>query len=206
MTAYALIFYFLSTITILSSIMVISSKNTVHAVFFLILDFVSISALFIMIGAEFVGMILLIVYVGAVAVLFLFVVMMLEGNFTKIKQSFLQYLPFGFFIGAVILLELVLIIGSWQYRPEFIKTAKISYNANETNTEQIGKLIYTDYFLPFQLSGIVLLVAMIGAILLTFRRRDNIKRQDILKQSSREREDSIVLVDVESNKGVKVND
>jgi NADH-quinone oxidoreductase subunit J len=206
MTAHALIFYFLSTITILSSIMVISSKNTVHAVFFLILDFVSISALFIMIGAEFVGMILLIVYVGAVAVLFLFVVMMLEGNFTKIKQSFLQYLPFGFFIGAVILLELVLIIGSWQYRPEFIKTAKIAYNANETNTEQIGKLIYTDYFLPFQLSGIVLLVAMIGAILLTFRRRDNIKRQDILKQSSREREDSIVLVDVESNKGVKVND
>jgi NADH-quinone oxidoreductase subunit J len=206
MTAHALIFYFLSTITILSSIMVISSKNTVHAVFFLILDFVSISALFIMIGAEFVGMILLIVYVGAVAVLFLFVVMMLEGNFTKIKQSFLQYLPFGFFIGAVILLELVLIIGSWQYRPEFIKTAKIAYNANETNTEQIGKLIYTDYFLPFQLSGLVLLVAMIGAILLTFRRRDNIKRQDILKQSSREREDSIVLVDVESNKGVKVND
>lgn len=206
MTAHALIFYFLSTITILSSIMVISTKNTVHAVFFLILDFVSISALFIMIGAEFVGMILLIVYVGAVAVLFLFVVMMLEGNFTKIKQSFLQYLPFGFFIGVVILLELVLIIGSWQYRPEFIKTAKISYNTNETNTEQIGKLIYTDYFLPFQLSGIVLLVAMIGAILLTFRRRDNIKRQDILKQSSREREDSIVLVDVESNKGVKVND
>jgi NADH-quinone oxidoreductase subunit J len=206
MTAHALIFYFLSTITILSSIMVISTKNTVHAVFFLILDFVSISALFIMIGAEFVGMILLIVYVGAVAVLFLFVVMMLEGNFTKIKQSFLQYLPFGFFIGVVILLELVLIIGSWQYRPEFIKTAKIAYNINETNTEQIGKLIYTDHILPFQLSGIILLVAMIGAILLTFRRRDNLKRQDILKQSSREREDSIELVDVESNQGVKIND
>ena len=206
MTAHALIFYFLSTITILSSIMVISTKNTVHAVFFLILDFVSISALFIMIGAEFVGMILLIVYVGAVAVLFLFVVMMLEGNFTKIKQSFLQYLPFGFFIGVVILLELVLIIGSWQYRPEFIKTAKIAYNTNETNTEQIGKLIYTDHILPFQLSGIILLVAMIGAILLTFRRRDNLKRQDILKQSSREREDSIELVNVESNQGVKIND
>ena len=206
MTALALIFYFLSTITLLSSIMVISTKNTVHAVFFLILDFVSISALFIMIGAEFVGMILLIVYVGAVAVLFLFVVMMLEGNFTKIKQSFLQYLPFGFFIGVVILLELVLIIGSWQYRPEFIKTAKIAYNTNETNTEQIGKLIYTDHILPFQLSGIILLVAMIGAILLTFRRRDNLKRQDILKQSSREREDSIELVDVESNQGVKIND
>jgi len=157
-----------------------------------------------MIGAEFVGMILLIVYVGAVAVLFLFVVMMLEGNFVKVKQGFLQYMPFGFFIALVIFFELIIIIGSWQYRPEFIKTAKIAYDANDTNTVQIGKLLYTDYFLPFQLSGIVLLVAMIGAILLTFRRRDNLKRQDILKQSSREREDSIELVDVESNKGVKV--
>jgi NADH-quinone oxidoreductase subunit J len=144
--------------------------------------------------------------VGAVAVLFLFVVMMLEGNFVKVKQGFLQYMPFGFFIALVIFFELIIIIGSWQFRPEFIKTAKIAYDAKETNTVQIGKLLYTDYFLPFQLSGIVLLVAMIGAILLTFRRRDNLKRQDILKQSSREREDSIELVDVESNKGVKVND
>jgi NADH-quinone oxidoreductase subunit J len=159
-----------------------------------------------MIGAEFVGMILLIVYVGAVAVLFLFVVMMLEGNFIKVKQGFLQYMPFGFFIAAVIFFELVIIIGSWQFRPEFIKTAKIAYDAKETNTEQLGKLLYTDYFLPFQLSGVILLVAMIGAILLTFRRRDNLKRQDILKQSSREREDSIELVEVESNKGVKIND
>lgn len=186
--------------------MVISSKNTVHSVFFLILAFVNVSCLFIMIGAEFVGMILLIVYVGAVAVLFLFVVMMLEGNFIKIKQGFLQYMPFGLLIAAVIFFELIIIIGSWQFRPEFIKTAKIAYDANETNTEQIGKLLYTDYFLPFQLSGVVLLVAMIGAILLTFRRRDNIKRQDILKQSSREREDSIELADPESNKGVKIND
>jgi NADH-quinone oxidoreductase subunit J len=115
-------------------------------------------------------------------------------------------MPFGLLIAAVIFFELIIIIGSWQYRPEFIKTAKISYDANETNTEQIGKLLYTDYFLPFQLSGVVLLVAMIGAILLTFRRRDNIKRQDILKQSSREREDSIELADPESNKGVKIND
>ena len=206
MIAHALIFYLLSSITILSSIMVISSKNTVHSVFFLILAFVNVSCLFIMIGAEFVGMILLIVYVGAVAVLFLFVVMMLEGNFVKVKQGFLQSMPFGFFIALVILFELIIIIGSWQFRPEFIKTAKIAYDAKETNTVQIGKLLYTDYFLPFQLSGIVLLVAMIGAILLTFRRRDNLKRQDILKQSSREREDSIELVDVESNKGVKVND
>ena len=192
MIAHAIIFYFLSTITILSTIMVIASRNTVHSVFFLILDFVSAACLFIMLGAEFVGMILLIVYVGAVAVLFLFVVMMLEGNFEKIKQGFLQYLPIGFFIGIVIFLELIVVIGGWQYKSEFIGTSKIIYNANETNTEQLGKLIYTDFFLPFQISGLVLLVAMIGAILLTFRRRTNMKRQDIVKQSSRERVDSIV--------------
>jgi NADH-quinone oxidoreductase subunit J len=206
MIAHALIFYVLSAVTILSSIMVISSKNTVHSVFFLILAFVNVSCLFIMIGAEFVGMILLIVYVGAVAVLFLFVVMMLEGNFTKVKQGFLQYMPFGFFIAAVIFFELIIIIGSWKYKPEFINTAKIVYDAKDTNTQQIGKLLYTDYFLPFQLSGVILLMAMIGAILLTFRRRDNLRRQDILKQSSREREDSIHLVDAESNKGVKIDD
>ncbi len=206
MIAHAIIFYFLSTITILSTIMVIASRNTIHSVFFLILDFVSAACLFIMLGAEFVGMILLIVYVGAVAVLFLFVVMMLEGNFEKIKQGFLQYLPIGFFIGIVIFLELIVVIGGWQYKSEFIGTSKIIYNANETNTEQLGKLIYTDFFLPFQISGLVLLVAMIGAILLTFRRRTNMKRQDMVKQSSRERVDSISSVDAEINKGVKIND
>ena len=206
MIAHAIIFYFLSTITILSTIMVIASRNTVHSVFFLILDFVSAACLFIMLGAEFVGMILLIVYVGAVAVLFLFVVMMLEGNFEKIKQGFLQYLPIGIFIGIVIFLELIVVIGGWQYKSEFIGTSKIIYNANETNTEQLGKLIYTDFFLPFQISGLVLLVAMIGAILLTFRRRTNMKRQDMVKQSSRERVDSISSVDAEINKGVKIND
>ncbi len=206
MIAHAIIFYFLSTITILSTIMVIASRNTVHSVFFLILDFVSAACLFIMLGAEFVGMILLIVYVGAVAVLFLFVVMMLEGNFEKIKQGFLQYLPIGFFIGIVIFLELIVVIGGWQYKSEFIGTSKIIYDANETNTEQLGKLIYTDFFLPFQISGVVLLVAMIGAILLTFRRRTNMKRQDMVKQSSRERVDSVSSVDAEINKGVKVND
>ena len=206
MIAHAIIFYFLSTITILSTIMVIASRNTVHSVFFLILDFVSAACLFIMLGAELVGMILLIVYVGAVAVLFLFVVMMLEGNFEKIKQGFLQYLPIGFFIGIVIFLELIVVIGGWQYKSEFIGTSKIIYNANETNTEQLGKLIYTDFFLPFQISGLVLLVAMIGAILLTFRRRTNMKRQDMVKQSSRERVDSISSVDAEINKGVKIND
>jgi NADH-quinone oxidoreductase subunit J len=149
---------------------------------------------------------LLIVYVGAVAVLFLFVVMMLEGNFKNIKQGFLQYLPFGFFIGSVVLLELIIVIGAWKYKPDFITTSKISYDKNITNTEQIGQLLYTDYFLPFQLSGLILLVAMIGAILLTYNRRSNMKRQLVLKQIIRERDESVDLVEVDSRKGVKISD
>jgi NADH-quinone oxidoreductase subunit J len=203
---HSLVFYFFSSITLFSALMVIAVKNTVHAVFFLILAFVSTSALFILIGAEFVGMILLIVYVGAVAVLFLFVVMMLEGNFKNIKQGFLQYLPFGFFIGSVVLLELIIVIGAWKYKPDFITTSKISYDKNITNTEQIGQLLYTDYFLPFQLSGLILLVAMIGAILLTYNRRSNMKRQLVLKQIIRERDESVDLVEVDSRKGVKISD
>lgn len=203
---HSLVFYFFSSITLFSALMVIAVKNTVHAVFFLILAFVSTSALFILIGAEFVGMILLIVYVGAVAVLFLFVVMMLEGNFKNIKQGFLQYLPFGFFIGSVVLLELIIVIGAWKYKPDFITTSKISYDKNITNTEQIGQLLYTDYFLPFQLSGLILLVAMIGAILLTYNRRSNMKRQSVLKQIIRERDESVDLVEVDSRKGVKISD
>jgi len=186
--------------------MVISVKNTVHAVFFLILDFVSAAALFILIGAEFIGMMLLIVYVGAVAVLFLFVVMMLEGNFKNIKQGFLQYLPFGFFLGSVVLLELIIVVGSWRYKTDFITASEIRYDKNITNTEQIGQLLYTDYFLPFQLSGIILLVAMIGAILLTYNKRSNMKRQMVLKQIIREREESVDLIEVDSRKGVKIND
>jgi len=203
---HSLVFYFFSSIVIFSSLMVISVKNTVHAVFFLILDFVSAAALFILIGAEFIGMMLLIVYVGAVAVLFLFVVMMLEGNFKNIKQGFLQYLPFGFFIGSVVLLELIIVVGSWRYKTDFITTSEIKYDKNITNTEQIGQLLYTDYFLPFQLSGIILLVAMIGAILLTYNKRSNMKRQMVLKQIIREREESVDLIEVDSRKGVKIND
>ena len=203
---HSLVFYFFSSIVIFSSLMVISVKNTVHAVFFLILDFVSAAALFILIGAEFIGMMLLIVYVGAVAVLFLFVVMMLEGNFKNIKQGFLQYLPFGFFLGSVVLLELIIVVGSWRYKNDFITTSEIRYDKNITNTEQIGQLLYTDYFLPFQLSGIILLVAMIGAILLTYNKRSNMKRQMVLKQIIREREESVDLIEVDSRKGVKIND
>ena len=206
MLAHALVFYLFSFIAITSSIAVISSKNTVHAVFFLILDFVSISCLFIMMGAEYLGMLTLIVYVGAVAVLFLFVVMMLNVNFRELKAGFLSYLPFGSLIGVVLLIELGMMIGTWKYKDLFIKTSEIKINDNLSNTEAIGNVLYTDFVQYFQISGMILLVAMIGAILLTFRKKDNLKRQDITKQVSREREDGVSLEEVSSFKGVKLND
>jgi len=206
MLAHALIFYLFSFVAIISSLAVISSKNTVHAVFFLILDFVSISCLFIMMGAEYLGMLTLIVYVGAVAVLFLFVVMMLNVNFKELRAGFLSYLPFGSLIGLVLLFEIGMMIGTWKYKDSFIKTSEIQIYNNLTNTEAIGNVLYTDYIHYFQISGLILLVAMIGAILLTFRQKENLKRQDITKQVSRERDDGVSLEDVESFKGVKLND
>lgn len=206
MLAHALVFYFFSFITIASSLMVISAKNTVHAVFFLILDFVSISCLFIMMGAEYLGMLTLIVYVGAVAVLFLFVVMMLNVNFKNLRTGFLSYLPFGTLIGVVMLTEIGLMIGTWKYKDSFIKTSEIKVSKNLSNTEALGNVLYTDFVHYFQISGLILLVAMVGAILLTFRKKDNLKRQDITKQVSREREDSVELKNVENFKGVKIND
>ena len=205
MLAHAIIFYFFSFVVIASSGMVISSKNTVHAVFFLILDFVSVACLFIMLGAEFLGMITLIVYVGAVAVLFLFVVMMININFSELKTGFLDYLPFGMLIGVVIFIELVMMISSWKYKAEFIVAKKIA-KPLVSNTESLGMIIYTDYILFFQISGLILLVAMIGAIVLTFRRKDSLRRQDITTQVSRERDESVELRDVPNFKGVKIND
>ena len=206
MLAHALVFYLFSFVAITSSIAVISARNTVHAVFFLILDFVSISCLFIMMGAEYLGMLTLIVYVGAVAVLFLFVVMMLNVNFKELKAGFLSYLPFGSLIGVVLLIELGMMIGTWKYKDSFIKTSEIQINDKITNTEAIGNVLYTDYIQYFQISGMILLVAMIGAILLTFRQKENLKRQDITKQVSRERNDGVSLVDVKNFEGVKLND
>jgi len=205
MLAHAIIFYFFSFVVIASSVMVISSKNTVHAVFFLILDFVSVACLFIMLGAEFLGMITLIVYVGAVAVLFLFVVMMININFSELKTGFLDYLPFGMLIGVVIFIELVMMISAWKYKAEFIVAKKIA-KPLVSNTESLGMIIYTDYILFFQISGLILLVAMIGAIVLTFRRKDSLRRQDITIQVSRERDESVELRDVPNFKGVKIND
>ena len=206
MLAHALVFYFFSFVTVASSLAVISARNTVHAVFFLILDFVSISCLFIMMGAEYLGMLTLIVYVGAVAVLFLFVVMMLNVNFKELRAGFLSYLPFGSLIGIVLLIEICLMVTTWKYKDSFIKTSEIKINSNLSNTEAIGNVLYTDYLHYFQISGLILLVAMIGAILLTFRRKDNLKRQDITKQIFRERNESVSLEDVESFKGIKLND
>jgi NADH-quinone oxidoreductase subunit J len=197
MLAHALVFYFFSFITIASSLMVISAKNTVHAVFFLILDFVSISCLFIMMGAEYLGMLTLIVYVGAVAVLFLFVVMMLNVNFKNLRTGFLSYLPFGTLIGVVMLTEIGLMIGTWKYKDSFIKTSEIKVSKNLSNTEALGNVLYTDFVHYFQISGLILLVAMVGAILLTFRKKDNLKRQDITKQVSREREEGVSLKEVD---------
>ena len=210
MIAHALFFYFFSIIAIVSAIFVIVSRNTVHAVFFLILDFISIACLFIMIGAEFLGMMMLIVYVGAVAVLFLFVVMLM--NVTEQKLSWFRgtkktgHIRVGLIIGTVILLELIVIVGGWRYRDSFSETEFLSFNNEFTNTHMIGNVMYTDFIHLFQISGIILLLAMIGAIVLTYRKREGVKTQSYIKQISREREDSVQLKDVEFDKGVKLDD
>ena len=211
MIAHSIFFYTFSLIAIFSAIMVIASKNTVHSVFFLILDFISVSCLFIMIGAEFLGMIMLIVYVGAVAVLFLFVVMMLNvaqqnNNETPTQRRKFSHITFGFIIGTIIFLELIVVIGGWKYKPSLVEISSIQIDANITNTHALGNVIYTDYIHLFQLAGLILFVAMIGAIVLTFRKREGIKKQSYFKQIGRERSESVELLDVESKKGVSLND
>ena len=210
MIAHSIFFFLFSFIAIISSFMVILSKNTVHSVFFLILDFISISCLFIMIGAEFLGMIMLIVYVGAVAVLFLFVVMMLnvaQSNSELFQTNYkYSYLPIGIIIGLVIFFELVVVIGGWKYKPAVHSIESINLDQNITNTHLIGKVLYTDYIHLFQLSGMILLVAMIGAIVLTFKKKSGIKRQSYIEQISREKSSGVSLVDVKNNTGVKVDD
>ena len=210
MLAHSLFFYFFSFIAVFSAIMVTISRNTVYSVFFLILVFVSISTLFIMIGAEFLGMIMLIVYVGAVAVLFLFVVMMLNVTQQSIKFSkkkgIINNTSVGLIIGIIIFLELIIAVGGWKYRDAFVPLSSIDPNLNISNTHALGNVLYTDYIHLFQISGMILLVAMIGAIALTFSRRENIKRQSYFKQIHRQKESSISLVEVESEKGVKIDD
>jgi len=210
MLAHTIFFYFFSIIAVFSAIMVIASKNTVHSVFFLILDFISISCLFIMIGAEFLGMIMLIVYVGAVAVLFLFVVMMLNVAQQKDEwfkgKIFTSHIPFGSLISIIIFLELIIVIGGWKYKPNLIETSSIQIDKNFTNTHALGNIIYTDYIHLFQLAGLILLVAMIGAIVLTYRKREGVKRQSYFKQVSREKKDSVTLIDAKTKKGITLDD
>jgi len=210
MLAHAIFFYIFSSIAIVSAIMVTVSKNTVHSVFFLILDFISISCLFIMIGAEFLGMIMLIVYVGAVAVLFLFIVMMLnvaqqKNQWFSAKESS-KHIPVGLIISVIIFFELIIVIGGWKYKPDLVSAMSLSIDKEISNTHAIGYVLYTDYIHIFQLSGMILLVAMVGAIVLTFRQRSGVKRQSYFSQISRERSDGVEMIDVESNKGVKLDD
>jgi NADH-quinone oxidoreductase subunit J len=210
MIAHTIFFYVFSIIAIISAIMVTVSKNTVHSVFFLILDFISISCLFIMIGAEFLGMIMLIVYVGAVAVLFLFVVMML--NVAQQKNQWFNseensgHIPIGLIISTIIFFELIIVIGGWRYKPDLSNSNNLLKISEISNTHSLGQILYTDYIHIFQISGMILLIAMIGAIVLTFRKRDGVKRQSYIKQISRERSEGVEVLEVASNKGVKIND
>ena len=210
MIAHAIFFYVFSLIAVISAIMVTVSKNTVHSVFFLILDFISISCLFIMIGAEFLGMIMLIVYVGAVAVLFLFVVMML--NVSKQKNEWLgdeknsNHIPIGLLISGIIFFELIIVVGGWKYKPNLTNPFNSSSINEITNTHSLGQVLYTDYIHIFQISGMILLISMIGAIVLTFRQRERKKKQSYIKQISRERSEGVEVLDVASNKGVKIDD
>ena len=209
MITHAIFFYIFSFIAIVSAIMLTVSKNTVHSVFFLILDFISISCLFIMIGAEFLGMIMLIVYVGAVAVLFLFVVMMLNVAQQKNKwfsaRKRNSHIPIGLLVSLIVFFELIIVIGGWKYKTNVQDSISLNISSELSNTHSLGNVIYTDYILLFQLSGMILLVAMIGAIVLTFKHRSGLKRQSYIKQISRDRAEGVELVEVESNKGVKID-
>ena len=210
MIAHLIFFYIFSIIAVISAIMVTVSKNTVHSVFFLILDFISISCLFIMIGAEFLGMIMLIVYVGAVAVLFLFVVMML--NVVQQKNQWFNskensgHIPVGLIISTIIFFELIIVIGGWKYKPDLFKSNNLTISKEISNTHSLGQILYTDYIHVFQISGMILLIAMIGAIVLTFRQREGVKKQSYIKQISRERSEAVEVLEVTSYKGVKIDD
>jgi len=205
MILQALAFYLFAAITVASGFMVIAARNPVHSVLFLILAFFSSAALFILQGAEFLGMILVIVYVGAVAVLFMFVVMMLDINFTELRQGFLQYLPIGGLIGIILLIELVLVLAAWQFAPEArtaLQSPTPAAAAGVTNTHALGGVLYTQYVYLFQGAGLVLLVAMIGAIVLTLRAREGVRRQSPTAQFGRRREEAVALKKVEPRQGV----
>jgi NADH-quinone oxidoreductase subunit J len=199
----ALFFYLFAGICVASAVMVIVSRNPVHSVLFLILAFVSASGLFVLMGAEFLAMILVVVYVGAVAVLFLFVIMMLDVDFTELREGFSDYLPIGLVIGAVFLAELLLVGGGWVINPGVAKSITSAIPANVSNTEALGLVLYTKYIHYFQIAGLVLLVAMIGAIVLTLRHKVSVKRQDINVQNARTPELAMSVRKVASGQGLQ---
>lgn len=202
MNAAAAFFYLFSGVTIASALMVISARNPVHSVLFLILAFVNAAGLFLLLGAEFLAMLLVVVYVGAVAVLFLFVVMMLDVDFAELRQGFLQYLPIGGLIGLIFAVELLLVVGAWVIDPQIVRAPVAAIPAGVTNTAALGQVLYTKYIYYFQAAGLVLLVAMIGAIVLTLRDRKGIKRQDIPTQNARTKEAAMDVKQVPSRAGV----
>lgn len=194
-------FYLFAAVTLLSATMVITSKNPVHSVLFLILAFFNAAGLFVMLGAEFVAMILVIVYVGAVAVLFLFVVMMLDIGFAELRKGSMRYVPLGLVIGGILLFELITVYGAWQFAPSYganLQSPETSMN----NTESLGMLLYTDYVFAFQIAGLILLVAMIGAIVLTHRQRPGVRRQKIAAQNARTRDEAMEIVKINPGAGV----
>jgi NADH-quinone oxidoreductase subunit J len=204
MIVNAIFFYLFAGITVASAVMVVTAKNPVHSVLFLILAFVNAAGLFVLLGAEFLAMILLVVYVGAVAVLFLFVVMMLDVDFAELRQGFLNYLPVGAVVGAVLLAELLVVVGGWAIGPGVAKaiTAPIPAASDISNTQALGLVLYTRYVYFFQAAGVILLVAMIGAIVLTLQHKPNVRRQIIADQVARRRTTAIEIVKVKSGQGL----
>ena len=202
----AVFFYLFSIVAVASAFMVIASRNPVHSVLFLILAFVNAAGLFVLMGAEFLAMILVVVYVGAVAVLFLFVVMMLDVDFAQLRQGFQQYLPVGALIGAIFLIEILLVVGSWTIDPGLVQSplGNVAGAESVTNTQALGRVLYTDYVFFFQLAGLILLVAMIGAIVLTLRDRPGVKRQNIATQNARTQGMAVETRKVPSRQGVEV--
>jgi NADH-quinone oxidoreductase subunit J len=204
MIVQAFAFYLFALVAVAAGVMVISARNPVHSVLFLILAFFNSAGLFVLMGAEFLAMILVVVYVGAVAVLFMFVVMMLDINFVELREGFLQYLPIGGVIGLVLLAELVIVVGGWTLAPDAAQTAAAPAPALDavSNTRALGALIYTHYIYLFQAAGMILLVAMIGAIVLTHRRRPGVRRQKIADQIRRSPAETIEMVNVPPGTGI----
>jgi NADH-quinone oxidoreductase subunit J len=198
----SIFFYLFAAVCIASAVMVISAKNPVHSVLFLILAFVNAAGLFVLMGAEFLAMILIVVYVGAVAVLFLFVVMMLDVDFAELRQGFLNYMPVGGVIAFILLFELLLVVGAWVVGPEVVRTSPIPNLDTVTNTAALGEVLYTRYIYYFQIAGVVLLIAMIGAIVLTLRHKPNVRRQNIAEQVARTTATAIEIRQVRPGQGI----